>query len=377
LNSLWTVLALFLVLAGVPAALVRAQSPAVQPVPPGTAEIEAKINAAAQAYKAERYGEAERLFGELSVLDPQNALVWHFLGQSLAATGKKEEARAAYEKSLALQPEGTVAERNRQMLARARRTEPKLPLDLAEGTRQILLSSPLFTSLPDTKPLRCVTQERWEHEVGGGSESVSRSVYAPGTGGVMSLSANDTSKDNSVDPARSYTSVMTLGGLIALTSQIERPREDTFRMVTDVLAAEGQLWPLRTGNKFSYQTLTRSGFTSKFPSMAGRVSASCEVQEQIDARALRLPLGTDSYKVRCDSRSNLEHLGSDPAGINKSSRSELRRTLFRLCSKDLGLCPYEWDAAQGDSPPDFSVMNVTQVGTSKRSASQTCEAGAP
>ena len=85
------------------------------------AERDAKINAAAEAFKAGRNDEAAKLFQEVVAQDPQHAMAWHFLGQSLAAAGKKDEARAAYEKSLSLQPNGDLAERNTKMITALRK----------------------------------------------------------------------------------------------------------------------------------------------------------------------------------------------------------------------------------------------------------------
>ncbi len=114
-------------------------------------EIDAKINAAAEAFKAGRNDEAAMLFQEVVARDPQNAMAWHFLGQSLAAAGRKDEARAAYEKSLALQPSGTLAERNAALMERlrtaiARNVGIQIPEDVEDGVRvplKVVIDPPL------------------------------------------------------------------------------------------------------------------------------------------------------------------------------------------------------------------------------------------
>jgi formylglycine-generating enzyme required for sulfatase activity len=98
-----------------------------QPVPPppplpkaaiSKQQIDAKTEQAAQAFKAGEYGKATALFQEVAAINPQDALVWHFLGQSLAKTNDVMGARRAFAKALEIQPDGELADRTRNMLAK-------------------------------------------------------------------------------------------------------------------------------------------------------------------------------------------------------------------------------------------------------------------
>src|SRR5258708_22390968 len=77
-------------LSKVTAPTASAQAAAPPPPPPKAAiskqQIDAKTEQAAQAFKAGEYAKATALFQEVAALNPQDALVWHFLGQSLAKT---------------------------------------------------------------------------------------------------------------------------------------------------------------------------------------------------------------------------------------------------------------------------------------------------
>jgi formylglycine-generating enzyme required for sulfatase activity len=110
-----SVIILFLVLA----AMTAAQSPAAEPPVDSTAS--AKSALAVQAFQAGDFGRAIALFREVSVITPNDPLVWHFLGQSLEKNGDVIGARKAYEKSLEIGGTGEVAERTKTLLA-------KLPL---------------------------------------------------------------------------------------------------------------------------------------------------------------------------------------------------------------------------------------------------------
>jgi formylglycine-generating enzyme required for sulfatase activity len=76
-----------------------------------------KTSQAVQAFQTGDYGRAITLFREVTVIKPNDPLVWHFLGQSLEKSGDVIGARKAYEKSLAVGPTGDVAERTKTMLA--------------------------------------------------------------------------------------------------------------------------------------------------------------------------------------------------------------------------------------------------------------------
>lgn len=109
------------------AALLGAQPAAAQsaskPKPAASrssspAEIDKKVDAAANAYRAGRYAEAANLFREVVKLDPRHVQAWHFLGQSLVKTGQTMEARMAFQRALEIEPSGKVAERTREALAK-------------------------------------------------------------------------------------------------------------------------------------------------------------------------------------------------------------------------------------------------------------------
>jgi urea transport system substrate-binding protein len=84
----------------------------------GAPDLAAKTEQAAQAFKSGDYARANALFREVTVLNPQNATAWYFLGQSLERTGDVSGARSAYEKSLQIAPAGVTAERSRGALSK-------------------------------------------------------------------------------------------------------------------------------------------------------------------------------------------------------------------------------------------------------------------
>jgi len=112
-------------------------APSAAPPPPVKAAvskqvIDAKTEQAAQAFKAGEYARATALFQEVAALNPQDALVWHFLGQALARTNDVMGARRAFGKALEIEPDGQLADRTREMLAKL--PEPDLfTLKLDDG----------------------------------------------------------------------------------------------------------------------------------------------------------------------------------------------------------------------------------------------------
>ncbi len=79
--------------------------------------ISLKTAQAGQAFKAEEYARAVTLFRELTELNPKDVLSWQYLGQSLAKVKDVMAAQRAYEKVLAIQPEGKIAESTRDLMA--------------------------------------------------------------------------------------------------------------------------------------------------------------------------------------------------------------------------------------------------------------------
>ncbi|RTL49010.1 MAG: tetratricopeptide repeat protein [Rhodocyclaceae bacterium] len=103
--------ALVKLLAGAPAS--EAKTGTVNPK-----VIEAKVDAAADAFKTGNYDRAAELFKDVVRLDSKHAMAWHFLGQSLAKTGNFNDSRNAYLTSIDIQPSGQLVDRNQEMLTK-------------------------------------------------------------------------------------------------------------------------------------------------------------------------------------------------------------------------------------------------------------------
>ena len=71
-----------------------------------------------QVFKAEDYAKAVLLFRELTELNPKNAMVWQYFGQSLANVKDMMGAQRAFAKALELQPNGPLADSTREMQAK-------------------------------------------------------------------------------------------------------------------------------------------------------------------------------------------------------------------------------------------------------------------
>ncbi|HEY2910592.1 MAG TPA: hypothetical protein VGI99_10115 [Gemmataceae bacterium] len=69
------------------------------------------LDAGITAYKAGRYGEAERALAEAAWHDPNDALAWYFLGASRWAQGKQTEAKADYQQGAAREAQRLVPAR--------------------------------------------------------------------------------------------------------------------------------------------------------------------------------------------------------------------------------------------------------------------------
>lgn len=102
------------------------------------AEIRVKIEAASAAYQAGNNDDAVRIFQEVVALDPRHVLAWHFLGQTLARKGDIEAAVNAYKKVIEIQPTGDVADRTRDLLAKAEMTLKK------DGAEMVLVPAGEF-----------------------------------------------------------------------------------------------------------------------------------------------------------------------------------------------------------------------------------------
>lgn len=79
---------------------------------------EQETNLAAQAYRAGDYPVAIEHFNKVVKLAPNDAMAWHFLGQSLTKTGALAEAQKAYDQVLQLQPDSEVGGRTREALVK-------------------------------------------------------------------------------------------------------------------------------------------------------------------------------------------------------------------------------------------------------------------
>lgn len=80
--------------------------------------IGAKIKNAADTFKAGDYQHAAKLFREITTLSPRDALVWHFLGQSLEKSGNLIDARKAYQRSSDIEPTSKLSQRNQTFLSK-------------------------------------------------------------------------------------------------------------------------------------------------------------------------------------------------------------------------------------------------------------------
>ena len=330
----------------------------------GRAELDAKISAAAEAFKAGRNDEAAKLFQEVVARDPQHAMAWHFLGQSLAAAGKKDDARAAYEKSLSLQPNGDLAERNTKMLASVRpRTEPNIPPEVSAQTRHMILNNPLFTSLPNNQGgISCTVQNRTEYPNGVWTDVIGRETSLPGTGGVYRNTQEFRVIGSAGVPESTIhgENVSTLGGLIGIVL----PVGQMGTVLTEIKSADGTLFPLKTGNRFSYALERRwaNASNTRLANHSESVSASCEVLEQIDERRVGVALGvSDFYRVRC---STTKH--------DRTRGTTTTETNFNLCSESLGQCPEGWDGARGELPANIRSPLSRYVGADKVTTSSVC-----
>lgn len=326
--------------------------------------LDARINLAAEAFKAGRHDESAKLFQEVVAKDPRHAMAWHFLGQSLAATGKRDEARTAYEKSLALQPSGALAERTTQMLASVRRrAEPNIPPEISPQTRHLLQTNPLFTSLPNNQGgISCTNQTRRELANGNWVDVINRSTTLPGTGGVYRLKSESRMIFSTGMPQINSNgeSVYTLGGLIYLVV----PMGQLGTSLTEIKSANGTLFPLKTGNQFgfSFETRTTNVSDTRLASYSVSMSESCEVLEQIDERRVGVSLGiSDFYRVRC-SQTKQER----PRDITTT------RTRFVLCSDALGECPDGWGEELGELPANINQPTTSYEGSDKITASGIC-----
>lgn len=109
-NVIFRCLAVALVLFG-SSALAGAEKPL------GPKALAIMMAQASQAFKTENYARAIQLYGELTALNPKDALAWQFLGQALAQTHEVMGAQRAFARVLEIQPTGQIADSTREMLA--------------------------------------------------------------------------------------------------------------------------------------------------------------------------------------------------------------------------------------------------------------------
>jgi formylglycine-generating enzyme required for sulfatase activity len=80
--------------------------------------VAAKSEQAAGAFKAGNYAKAAGLFREAVLLNPEDDFDWHFLGRALEKSDDLKGAQEAYQRSLDVAPNGSVAQRNQTYLAK-------------------------------------------------------------------------------------------------------------------------------------------------------------------------------------------------------------------------------------------------------------------
>lgn len=306
----------------------------------GANRLESKISAATEAFKGQHFEEAARLFKEVVTQDPKHALAWHFLGQSLEKTGRKQEARSAYEKSLELQPAGTLGERNRAMLSQLRPgAEPQLPPELSPDTRNIVLKNPLFIASPGTVGLKC-TRTGWLLTVSTGKrlDMLLVTTYKSRSDGLVEYQTDSLRKSRTGEDG---IGIGTLGGLLDLVRKSQIFGEEV-RSSTEILKASGSLFPLKSGNSFSIKYASR---------IRGAISTindkTCEVLDVVKGETAKRILGTeDAHRVRC--REKIDSIDED--GAKETERNEY----FHVCSNALGICPLSWEIQAGEDVPDFA-----------------------
>lgn len=290
-----------------------------------TKQANAKEAAAVEAYQKGRYEEAAGLFKELVGIDPKNAPAWFFLGQSLEKSGQKAEARSAYEKSLQLQPSGEFADRTRKLVAGTQREALLKDLDLSAETREVLATSPLIASLPDTPAIKCDAQRIYD-----GKPWLTTSSYERGSAGIARsiFSSSYEGQPKTITPY-----VVTLGGSAGLTKAKE------------LISVNGSFFPLKPGNRFSYVLRDKAGDSGQMI-----IIYACQVLEPVQTPGLGFPnRSNDVYRLKCEAKGQYRGGvldGKEAAGYPIS--------IYRLCSNSMGLCPYQWGAEEGTAIPDFA-----------------------
>jgi hypothetical protein len=319
----------------------NAGAPAAQRA--GASQLENRINAATAAFKGQRYDEATRLFQEVVAMDPKHALAWHFLGQSLEKISKQQEARSAYEKSLELQPSGTLADRNRALMAQMRtRPEPQFPPGLSQETRNLILKSPLFTSSPATVAMNCA-----EVQSSKVSETTTNISYTARLDGLVE-NTSDAIINYSDGSIEKYLNkrVFILGGLQEVS--VESNKANTARPIIityEILSASGSLFPLKIGNRLQLRTVSR---INNDASTSSAEDKTCEVEDVLSTAVAKRIMGTeDALRIRCEINTEQVFM----AGRDGATR---RDTKFFLCSNTLGLCPVYWWMEAGADVPDFA-----------------------
>lgn len=292
-------------------------------------ELDARINVAAETFKAGLFEESAKQFQAIVAVDPQHALAWHFLGQSFAATGKKNEARAAYEKVLALQPAGTVADRTRQLLNAlvAKIERPKMPIPVNEELLKSIESQEDFACAVDRvkKAVRLKYVVREENSNGSNTETIERDITPIGAG---LLETKEVKRKSGVTSGTTYsqhwqTTSFAYGGVgIGSTSTTTSDstdargtnsgHRDASSNSTTKFVKRGAACPVRLGAE--WETVLESVYTSSKESTSrGRLpewdsrsestlTSRCRWIEKIAASSLHPKLTGDAYVSECSAK---------------------------------------------------------------------------
>ena len=237
---------------------------------------------------------------------------------ALVVESEKDGAAVTrYAAALQAEADSRVKAEQREQDLRVRRATKRfvLPPEIPRQVEDTLLSNPLFTSLPDSIPVHCDKTEKHYllHPSRKGADD-----YASGPAGVIQETYW---KEKTFDTAEyNYSALSILGGLMNL-------KDSRGYFVTSIMNAEGNIFPLATGNKF--RVLFKANAN---PSVEQRLQ--CEVLEKIDLKSQQpnLDLG-ETYIVSCEGKER-----------------------YSVCSSSLGLClgGLAWPKTAGTKPPDFS-----------------------
>ncbi len=305
----------------------------------------------AGAFEAFRAGElkaAQAAFERGLAQDPANGVARYWLAETFMRLNDTRAAREQYQLAAALNPHAPEGQKAQAALASlpavAARTPPQLPVDIPPAVKDVLLTNPLFTSLPDSRAMRC-TRQRTD---GQGRQFRFETTTTGGTGGFFSMAMSSTGGPEPYG----IESFLTLGGIVSLTSTTKGTQTTT----AAITKAEGRFYPLKRGNWFRIEAEKITG-----TSRAGW-SQQCEVHEVVPSGVPGLDLPQDDvFRVAC----------------TMTWGSAVALSSFRLCSNIMGICPVLWPAEAGEAVPSlstgFTYARRSPVGTDMWTETSRCE----